>query len=45
MDNIKPVKKGDLSRLTEIYRDIFDTSASIKDFETYFKEDTMKILL
>ena len=43
MDNIKPVKKDDLSKLTEIYKDIFDYPSSIKDFENYFKEDTIKI--
>ena len=43
MINIKQVKKGDLLKLTEIYKDIFDYPSSIKDFENYFKEDTIKI--
>ena len=43
MINIKQVKKGDLLKLIEIEKDIFDYSASIKDFENYFKEDTIKI--
>ena len=43
MINIKQVKKDDLSKLTEIYKDIFDYPTSIKDFENYFKEDTIKI--
>ncbi len=43
MINIKQVKKGDLSKLIEIDKDIFDYPASIKDFENYFKEDTIKI--
>ena len=43
MINIKKVKKGDLLKLTEIYVDIFDYPSSIKDFENYFKEDTIKI--
>ena len=43
MINIKQVKKGDLLKLTEIDEDIFDYPASIKDFENYFKEDTIKI--
>ena len=43
MINIKQLKKGDLLKLTEIYKDIFDCPASIKDFENYFKEDTIKI--
>jgi len=43
MINIKQVKKGDLLKLIEIYKDIFDYSASIKDFENYFKEETIKI--
>ena len=43
MINIKQVKKGDLLKLTEIYVDIFDYPSSIKDFENYFKEDTIKI--
>ena len=43
MINIKQVKKGDLLKLTEIYVDIFDYPSSIKDFENYFKEDTINI--
>ena len=43
MINIKQVKKGDLLKLIEIERDIFDNPASIKDFENYFKEDIIKI--
>ena len=43
MINIKPVKKGDLLKLSKIYKDIFDYSISLKDFEDYFKEDKIKI--
>ena len=43
MINIKQVKKGDLLKLIEIDKDIFDYPSSIKDFENYFKEDTVKI--
>ena len=43
MINIKQVKKGDLLKLIEIDKDIFDCPASIKDFENYFKEETIKI--
>ena len=43
MINIKKVQKGDLLKLIEIEKDIFDYPASIKDFENYFKEDTIKI--
>ena len=43
MINIEQVKKGDLLKLIEIDKDIFDYPASIKDFENYFKEDTIKI--
>ena len=43
MINIKQVKKGDLLKLIEIYKDIFDYPAPIKDFKNYFKEDTIKI--
>ena len=43
MINIKQVKKGELLKLIEIDKDIFDYPASIKDFENYFKEDTIKI--
>ena len=43
MINIKQVKKGDLLKLIEIDKDIFDHPASIKDFENYFKEDKIKI--
>ena len=43
MINIKQVKKGDLLKLIEIDKDIFDDSVYIKYFENYFKEDTIKI--
>ena len=43
MINIKQVKKGDLLKLIEIDKDIFGCPASIKDFENYFREDTIKI--
>ena len=43
MINIKPVKKDDLLKLIEIEKDVFDYSASIKDFENYFNEETIKI--
>ena len=43
MINIKSVKKGDLLRLIEINKSIFGYPLSIKDFENYFREDTIKI--
>ena len=43
MINIKEVKKGDLLKLIEIDNDIFEYPSSIKDFENYFKDDTIKI--
>ena len=43
MINITPVNKDDLLKLIEIDKDIFDYSASIKDFKNYFNEDTIKI--
>jgi ribosomal-protein-alanine N-acetyltransferase len=43
MINIKPVKKGDLLKLIEIEKDIFDYSTSTKDLIKYFSEDTIKI--
>ena len=43
MINIKHVKKGDLLKLIEIDNDIFDYPSSIKDFESYYKEHTIKI--
>ena len=43
MINIKQVKKGDLLKLIEIDKYIFDYPGSLKDFENYFKEDTIKI--
>ena len=43
MININQVKKGDLLKLTEIYKDIVNYPVSIKDFENYFKQDTIKI--
>ena len=43
MINIKPVKKGDLLKLIEIEKDVFDYSLAIQEFESYFYEDTIKI--
>ena len=43
MINIKSVKKSDLLKLIEIDNSIFDNPLSIKDFENYFREDTIKI--
>ena len=42
MINIKPVKKGDLLKLIEIEKDVFDYSLSIEEFENYFNENTIK---
>ena len=43
MINIEQVKKGDLLKLIEIDKDIFNYPTSIKDFENYFKIETIKI--
>ena len=43
MINIKPVKKKDLLKLIEIYKDVTDYCTPIEDFENYFNEDTIKI--
>ena len=43
MINIKSVKEGDLLKLIEIDNSIFDYPSSKKDFEDFFKEDTIKI--
>ena len=43
MINIKPVKKSDLIKLIEIYKDVTDDCTSREDFESYFNEDTIKI--
>ena len=43
MINIKQVKKGDLLKLIEINREIFDYPISIKNFENYFRDDIIKI--
>ena len=43
MINIESVKKGDILKLIEINNNIFDYPLSIKDFENYFREDTIKI--
>ena len=43
MININPVKKNDLLRLIEIEKDIFDNYVSIKEFENYYRENTIKI--
>ena len=40
---IKSVKKGELSKLLEIEKDIFDYSTSIEDLENYFDEDAIEI--
>ncbi len=43
MIKIKHVKKGDLLKLIEIDNDIFEYPSSIKDFESFYKEHTIKI--
>ena len=43
MINIKPIKKGDIIKLIEIYKDVTDYFASREDFENYLNEDTIKI--
>ena len=43
MINIKPVKNDDLLKLIRIEEDVFDYSASIKDFINFFNEDKIKI--
>ena len=43
MIKINSAKKGDLLKLIEIERDVFDYSMSIKGFENYFNEDKIKI--
>ena len=42
MTKIKSAKKGDLLRLFEIEKDVFN-SVSIEDFKNYFNEDRIKI--
>ena len=43
MVNIYSAKKGDILKLIEIEKDVFGYSRSMKDFENYFNEDTIKI--
>ena len=43
MINIRPVKKGDLLKLIEIEKSVFNYSASIEEFENYFNKDNIKI--
>ncbi len=43
MTKIKSAKKGDLLRLFEIEKDVFNYSVSIEDFENYFNDDSAKI--
>ena len=43
MINIKTANKGDILKLIEIEKDVFDYSVSIGEFENYFNEDTIKI--
>ena len=43
MINIKEVKKGDLLKLIEIDKNVFDYSTFPEDFKNYFNEDIIKI--
>ena len=40
---IEPVKKGDLLKLIEIEKDIFNNSLFLEEYENYFNEDTINI--
>ena len=43
MININSAKKGDLLKLIEIEKDIFDDSMSIEEFDNYFNNNAIKI--
>ena len=43
MIKINSAKKGDLLKLVEIEKDVFDYSMSREGFENYFNENTIKI--
>ena len=43
MINIKPIKKGDILKLIEIKKDVYNSSVYVEDFENYFNNDTIKI--
>ena len=43
MTHIKQVKKGDLLKLIEIEKDIFDNFANLEEFENNYNENTIKI--
>ena len=43
MIEIKPVKKGDLLKLIEIKKDVFNCSLFIEEFENYINEETSNI--
>jgi ribosomal-protein-alanine N-acetyltransferase len=43
MIDIKPAKKGDLLKLIEIEKDVFEGSLYIEEFEKYLNEDTINI--
>ena len=43
MIDIKPVKRGDLLKLIEIKKDVFNCSLFIEEFENYINEETSNI--
>ena len=43
MIDIKPAKKGDLLKLIEIEKDVFEGSLYLEEFEKYLNEDTINI--
>ena len=43
MNNIKPIKKGDILKLIEIKKDVYDYPVYLEDFENCFNKDTFKI--
>ena len=43
MINIKPIKKGDILKLIEIIKDVYDYYILEEDFENYFNKDKFKI--
>ena len=43
MINIKPIKRSDIFKLTEIEKNVYDYSTYVEDFENYLNKNTIKI--
>ena len=41
MINIKPIKRSDIFKLTEIEKNVYDYSTYVEDFENYLNKNTI----